>query len=178
MATQASKRYARAVFELADEHKKIDAVCSDLLAIGALLEQSPELSRFIGNLVIPTEKRAQTVTALFGGKVDALTLRFLLFLESKRRLAALAGIIAHVGKLYDEKQGVLNVEITSAAPLQPAQFVAIGTKLEQRFHKKIKATAAIDPALLGGFIVQVGGTIYDYSIETQLQSLGKKLVSA
>ncbi len=178
MATQAAKRYARAVFQLAEQENRADAVCTDLLSIGALLEQSADLARFIGNLVIPTEKRTQTLTALFGGKVDALTLRFLLFLESKRRLVALPEIIEHVGKLYDEKLGVLNVEITSATQLEPGQFAAIGQKLEQKFNKKIKATAALDPKLLGGFIVQVGGTIYDYSIETQLQSLGKKLVSA
>lgn len=178
MATQAAKRYARAVFELATQENRADAVCTDLLSIGALLTESEDLARFIGNVVIPTEKRAETLTALFGGKVDALTLRFLLFLESKRRLVALPGIIEHVGKLYDETLGVLNVEITSATQLEPGQFEAIGQKLEQKFNKKIKATAALDPKLLGGFIVQVGGTIYDYSIETQLQSLGKKLVSA
>jgi F-type H+-transporting ATPase subunit delta len=178
MATQAAKRYARAVFQLAEQENRLDPVATDLLSIGALLQQSDDLARFLGNLVIPTEKRAATLRALFGGKVDALTLRFLLFLESKRRLVALPGIIEHLGKLYDEKQGVLNVEITSATQLEPGQFAAIGRKLEDKFKKKIKATAALDPKLLGGFIVQVGGTIYDYSIETQLQTLGKKLVSA
>ena len=72
----------------------------------------------------------------------------------------------------------MNVEITSASPLDPGQFAAIGRKLEDKFKKKIKATAAVDASLLGGFIVQVGGTIYDYSIETQLQSLGRKFASA
>lgn len=176
--TQAAKRYARAVFQLAEQENRTDAVCSDLLAIGALLGQSDELARFIGNLVIPSERRAQTLQALFGGKVDALTLRFLLFLESKRRLPALPGIIAQVSALYDEKLGVLTAEVTSAAPLEPGQFAAIGRKLEDKFNKKIKATASVDPRLLGGFIVQVGGTIYDHSIETQLQSLGKKLAGA
>jgi F0F1-type ATP synthase delta subunit len=32
MATQASRRYARAVFELAEEQQKTDAVCTDLIA--------------------------------------------------------------------------------------------------------------------------------------------------
>ncbi len=178
MATQASRRYARAVFELAEEQQKTDAVCTDLITLGTLIEQSRELARFLGNLVIPSEKRTQTLTALFEGKVDPLTLRFLLFLESKRRLVALPGIIEQIGLLFDEKQGVLNAEITSASQLEPAQFASIGRKLEDRFGKKIKATAAVDPALLGGFIVQVGGTIYDYSIETQLQSLGRKLAGA
>lgn len=178
MATQASKRYARAVFELAEQQQKTEAVCTDLLSIGGLLGQSEELARFIGNLVIPSERRAQTLHALFGGKVDELTLRFLMFLESKRRLGALPGIIAHVGRLYDDRLGVLNAEITSATPLDGEQFGAICRKLENKFNKKIKAVASVDPRLLGGFIVQVGGTIYDYSIETQLQSLGKKLASA
>jgi F-type H+-transporting ATPase subunit delta len=72
----------------------------------------------------------------------------------------------------------VNAEITSATPLGDEQFAAIQSKLETKFKKKIKATAAVDAKLLGGFIVQVGGTIYDYSIETQLQSLGRKLASA
>jgi len=173
--TQAAKRYARAAFQLAEQEKKIDAVCSDLLGIGALIGESPDLARFLGNLVIPSARRAAAIRALFAGKVDELTLRFLLFLESKRRLGALPAIIGEVGRMYDERQGVLNVEITSASPLDQDQFAAIGRKLEDRFGRKIRATASIDPSLVGGFIVQAGGTIYDFSIETQLQSLGRKL---
>lgn len=177
-STQAAKRYARAAFQLAEQENRTDAVCTDLVGIGELLRASPELAKFIANLVIPSEKRVQTLQALFSGKVDALTLRFLLFLESKKRLGMLAGVVAEVSRLYDAKQGVLNVEITSASPLDDGQRDAIRGKLAARFGKKIVATSSVDPKLLGGFIVQVGGTIYDYSIETQLQSLGRKLASA
>lgn len=176
--TQIARRYARAAFELAEEQQKVDALCADLLGIGALIGQSPGLAGFLGNVVIPSQKRVAALRALFGGKIDELTLRFLLFLEHKRRLGELPGIIAQVARMYDEKQGVLNAEITSAAPLDAGQFATIGRKLQERFGKKIRATASVDPRLLGGFIVQVGGTIYDYSIETQLQALGRKLAGA
>lgn len=177
-STQAAKRYARAAFQLAVQENRADAVCTDLIGIGALLRESPELAKFIANLIIPADKRVQTLQALFTGKVDALTLRFLLFLESKKRLGALSGIVDEISRLYNEQQGVLNVEITAASALDDTQRDAIRSKLAARFGKKIIATSSVDPKLLGGFIVQVGGTIYDYSLETQLQSLGRKLASA
>ena len=175
--TQAAKRYARALFDLARQENRSDAVCADIQAIGQLL-QAGDLERFVGNYIIPSDRRVQTIRALFEGKVDALTLRFLLFLESKKRLGLLGGIASDISRLFDEQQGVLNVEITSATPLSAEQFSAIGRKLEEKFRKKIRATAATDARLLGGFVVQVGGTIYDYSIETQLQALNRTLASA
>lgn len=174
---QVAKRYARALFDLARQENKLDAVCSDIMAIGQLL-QAGDLERFVGNYIIPSDRRIQTIRALFEGKVDALALRFLLFLEHKKRLGLLGRIATETTRLYDEEQGILNVEITSASPLDPEQFTAICQKLEQRFQKKIRATSATDPRLLGGFVVQVGGTIYDYSIESQLQALNSRLATA
>lgn len=176
--SQASRRYARALFQLAAQENRLEAVCADLLVLGELLQTSPDLARFAGSYVIPSDRRVATLRALFEGKMDALTFRFLLFLESKKRMKLLQDVVAEVGALHDESSGVVEVNVTSAGSLEPAQFAAITRRLEERFGKRIKASAGVDPQLLGGFIVQVGGRILDYSVETQLQTLNRSLMKA
>ena len=176
--SQAARRYARALFDLAAQENRLDAVCADLIGLGELLETSPDLARFAGNYVIPSDRRAATLRALFEGKVDALTLRFLLFLESKKRMGLIKDVVGAVIALHDERSGVLEVKVISAKPLEPGQFAAVSRRLEDRFGKRIKASTGVDPQLLGGFLVQVGGRILDYSVETQLQTLNRNLMQA
>jgi F-type H+-transporting ATPase subunit delta len=176
--SQAARRYARALFQLSTEQNRSDAVCTDLLGLGELLETAPDLARFVGSYVIPSDQRVATLRALFEGKVDGLTFRFLLFLESKKRMGLLKDVVAEVGALNDERSGVVEVNVTSAGSLDPSQFAAITRRLEDRFGKRIKASAGVDAQLLGGFTVQVGGRILDYSVETQLQTLNRSLMKA
>lgn len=171
-------RYARALFELALEQGRLDAVQADFEAIAALRKDRATFERIINPYTLPQENRAAFWKELLGGHADALTLRFILFLISKGRGIILADIIRAFNELCYEARGIQPVEIVSARPLPAEQLEAITARFEARLKKKLHATPRVDPSLLGGFQVRVRDTIYDFSVNHQLNQLQRSMTTA
>ena len=176
--SKAARRYAQALFLLASEQGRLDTVQADLQSVGALLAGSPELRAFVGDLLMPPSRRAQVLGELFerAGHADPLLVRFLFLLSEKKRLPLLAEIAAAFGESYDEARGILRVRVTSARTLDREQVDRIVAHLRAQHGKDIRPVLAVDPALLGGFVIQVGDQVRDLSVETQLQRLQRQLV--
>ena len=68
----------------------------------------------------------EMIRALFEGRADPLTLRFLLFLDAKKRVGALPAVAESFGAMFDAHSGILDAQIVSATPLAPNQFADIG----------------------------------------------------
>lgn len=176
--TRAATRYARAVFELAQESNTLDSVHGDLAGLAGLIAANADLESFFTNPVIPTEKVVAVLETLLKPRVDALTYRFLLFLDSRDRLALIAEICDAFETMYLDHQGIEPIHITAAAPLTEQQVAGIVAAMKATLGKQPQATVSVDDRLIGGFRVRAGDTIYDHSIATQLDSLRKRIISA
>lgn len=172
-----SHRYAKALFDLAKERDRMDEVHGDLKEIATLISRSPELSGFLKDPIISFDKQKDVLEDLFKGGVDGLTLTFLLFLAERKKIARLESICDIFAMYYDKFQGRLNVIITSPSPMRDDQIVTISGKLKEFFKKEIQPRAKLDPDLIGGFKVQVGDVIYDYSIRAQLAKFRKMVLT-
>jgi F-type H+-transporting ATPase subunit delta len=65
----------------------------------------------------------------------------------------------------------VTAEVTSAGPLSDRQTAAIAAALERALGHKVRLSASLDPALIGGLVVKVGSRMIDASIEARLRSL-------
>ena len=176
---QVAKRYARAVFELAREQGRLDAVYADLVEIAKLLAQRHEqIASLIEPYGMTPENRKKLWRAGLAGKAEPLVLRFIEFLIDKGRNPFLPDIIKAFVRLYNTEKGILAVDIRAAHVLEQRQTDAITQRLAQRFNKKIQASVTVDPSLIGGFQVRVGDVVYDYSINHQLDTLHRRLITA
>ena len=178
--SKAARRYAKALFLLAVEQHKLDAVQADLQALAALLEASKDLRDFLGNYLIAPARRAQVLGDLFEreGRAEALLARFIFLLEEKKRMPLLREIASAFGALYDQERGIVRVELMSARPLDREQLERITERLRQQLGKDVRPTVRVNPDLLGGFIIQVGDQVRDLSVESQLRRLRRELVEA
>ena len=176
---QAAKRYARALFELAREQGRLDAVHADLMAIADVIGgRREQIMALIEPYGMTPENRKKLWRAVLGDKSEPLVLRFIEFIIDKGRNPALADMIEAFTRLYNEAKNILAVEIRAAHELEPRQVDAITQRLTQRFGKKIDATVKVDHSLIGGFQVRVGDVVYDYSINHQLDTLHRILITA
>lgn len=176
---QVAKRYARALFELAREQGRLDAVYADLMGIATLFsERREQIATLIEPYGMTPENRKKLWRAALSGKADPLVLRFIEFIIDKGRNTVLPEIIEAFTRLYNEEKNILAVEIRAAHPLEQRQVDAITQRLAQRFIKTIKPTIKVDPSLIGGFQVRVGDVVYDYSINHQLDTLHRILITA
>ncbi len=172
-----SFRYARALFDLALPESQLQAVHQDLEGLMALRSRSAEFADLLDNPSLPQAKVQQTLSALLSGQVSPLTLRFLLFLADRRRLAELPGIAKRFESLHDQHLNQLKVQVTSAREMTAAQREELSARLQKRLGKKVIAQFRTNPALVGGFQFRVGDEIHDYSIATMLESFKHQLIT-
>ncbi|HEY8241497.1 MAG TPA: ATP synthase F1 subunit delta [Kiritimatiellia bacterium] len=175
--TQVGKRYAKALFQLAQEQGRLDAIHTDLGELAKLLETSVEFKALTRPYAISVTHRKELYASALEGRVDPLILRFLQFIVEKGRAQHLAAMIDSFNQQFNAARNILAVRIVSAHPLEQRQVDEISVRLQARFHKEIKATAEVDPSLLGGFQVRVGDMVYDYSINHQLNQFHRMLIT-
>ena len=178
LTSKAAKRYARAFFSLAQDKGKLDEVRADFSAIASLAAQSEEFNVLLSSPLVAHAKRLELLKSLLEGKLNAVSMSFITFLNTKERSEILAEVCAYFEIFCNEAANVQLITITSAAELGVAQVKAIEVKMEAKLNKTIKASTEVDPSLMGGFKIQVGDQVIDHSITAQLNSLKQSIVNA
>jgi F-type H+-transporting ATPase subunit delta len=169
-------RYAGALFELARESNAIDTVQKSLGTLKASLADSADLSALIASPVVGRADAAKAIAAVAGSlQLDSLTTKFLGVLAENRRLADLPGMIAAFDAIVADHRGEVTAKVTSAHPLTAEQVKALTANLKSRVGRDVTVTATVDPAILGGLVVQLGSQLIDGSIRTRLNSFAQAM---
>lgn len=166
-------RYASALFDLAEEGKSTDAVGKDLGRFLSLLEGSEDLQRLVRNPVFTAEEQVKAITALIEkAGIGGLAGNFLKLVAAKRRLFAVEGMVKGFKALVDQKNGVVNAEVTVPAALTDKNRAAVLDAIKGvTGGKSVSLTEKIDPSIIGGLIVKVGSKMVDASLKTKLNSI-------
>ena len=167
-----SGRYATALFQLARDEKKIEAVESSLNKLRAALDQSEDFRALATSPILSRADAEKGVNAAAGALgLDEITTKFLGVLAQNRRLGQLAAVIRAFRTLAARHRGETTAEVTSAHPLDDDQVAALKTHLKQRLGRDVMVELNVDPAILGGLVVRIGSQMIDSSIRTRLNSL-------
>ena len=169
---QAGKRYAQAVFDIARDSGTISQWRSDLADIASVLAESG-IAPTLADTRVQLERRLQLVERTLD--LPPLALNFAKLLVSKGRAADAGAVAAAFGRMADAHEGVVNAHVTTAVDLAPDQLQAIEQKLSSSMGKTVRATADVDPAILGGMVVRVGDRLVDGSVRTRLKRLRQEL---
>ncbi|MEI6563954.1 MAG: ATP synthase F1 subunit delta [bacterium] len=177
LRSKAARRYAMALHGLALGDVVLDAVGVELTKLQGFLEGSEELRRFMGNYLLPSERREQTLVALFGDRMQPLVWRFVRFLESKQRLGILGEICEEFRGLEELRQGIVHGRLASAFAVSPDDAGEIATRAGSRIGKQLILETEENPGLIGGCRLQVGDTVYDFSLAAQLRMLRQTMMA-
>ncbi len=170
--TDVSQRYSQALFDLALETGKMDAVRADLASLKAAWLDSADLRRLANSPIITAEDQGKGLVAIADkAKFEITTRNFLGLLAQNGRARDLPGVIAGFEALYAKHTGVVAAEIVSAVPLSAAQSKAINAALTQALGKSPEVTARVDPSILGGLKVKVGSRLFDASLKSKLDQM-------
>jgi F-type H+-transporting ATPase subunit delta len=181
MPAAVASRYARALAEVVlDSKSGTDParVVAEIRAFGQTLASSNELK-----LVLESPSVAKARKRAVIGKLAAILAlskpvrNFLMVLIDHRRLGAMAEIASALEKIFDDRMGILKVELTAAQPLNEAQQKALSDGIGAASGKKVGLHVAIDPSLIGGVVARIGSTVYDGSVRGKLETLGRRLAA-
>lgn len=172
-----SQRYIEALASAAEERGALDAVQADIEGLDELLASSEDLQGYVEDVFILPEHKEETFRRLFEGKVNELTLNFLVLLCHKRRAQFLAEILTGFLAHMNERRGIATAEVTSATELSAAQLDGLRDKLSSYSGKDVQVVASVDENLKAGFIAKLGDQVFDGTLESIIDRLHTSLRS-
>jgi F-type H+-transporting ATPase subunit delta len=170
--------YARALFEAARDAGELAAVRDDVVDLAATIQQVPELHSVLVNPELEPDVKASVLVDVLGGDANELVRNFVRLLAEKGRAAELPEIAREYEALVAAEQRVLAVELTTAYELSDPEAADIVQKIEQASGRPVEATRSVDPALIGGIVLQAGSMRLDASVRGRLQRLRQELTTA
>ena len=167
-----AERYAAALFELADERRRLDEVASDLRQLRAMLAASPDLARLVRSPILTRGEQGKAIAALVErAGFTPLVRDFLAVVAKNRRLFAVPAMIEAYLRSLAERRGEVTAEVTAALPLSDGQLGLLSEQLRRSVGRRVSLEVKVEPELIGGLIVKLGSRMIDGSIKSKLQRL-------
>ena len=173
----AQRIYANALFEAAKEKGRLEPVRDDLHAFVDAVAEVPELRELLVNPQLDASVRADALASLLG-EADELVRNFVLLVVEKGRAEELDGIVEELDALVAAEEGILDVELTTAVELSDDEATKILGQIEQVSGRRLRASRKVEPALIGGFVLQAGSYRADASVRGRLERLRRELKGA
>jgi len=174
--TTIARPYAKAAFEEARGENRLGP-WSDTLRVAATVVADPRVERLLGNPHVTSNDLAQLVMDISGPQLGDHGANFIRTLAENHRLAYLPEISTLFDVLKDEAEKIVDVTVTSAAPLDDTQRKTLTAALERKLKRGIRMQCHTDPSLIGGAVLQAGDLVIDGSLRTQLNRITYELTA-
>lgn len=174
---QLARKYAMAIFELAQEEKQLEKYGSELHAVSDGIFSNDALKGFITNPQIQPKAKKELLAKLFDGELSNTVQHFLMLLIDKRRAVLLEEIDAAYQKLSNQARGIVIADVTVARPMNDAQAEHLKQKLQAVTERTIQLRMHQDERILGGVIVRMGDRRIDGSVLGRMQALKEQLMA-
>jgi F-type H+-transporting ATPase subunit delta len=174
----ATRVYARSLFDLAmaqGGRAKVEEVADELEQVVDLARTQPKMSDLLASPTIGDDARAASLTRIFSGRVNSLTIKFLQVLNEKGRLGALPAVAASFDEVIQEKFGMIEADVYTAQPATPEMVQSLTERLARAMGKEVVVHTYTEPDMIGGVKIRIGDQLLDASIATQLRRLKDKL---
>lgn len=176
---EAGKRYAKALFELADEAKALDATEKDVTTLGEAFGESADLRRLASSPLYGREVKA----AALGALADTLGLsdlvkNFVAVVARNGRAADLPDAVRAFKQMAAERRGITAADVTSADKLTATQLKELQAALKSALGHDVEVRAEVNPELIGGLVVKVGSRMFDSSLRTKLEGMRNAMKEA
>jgi F-type H+-transporting ATPase subunit delta len=170
-------RYASALFDLANEERKLAEVEQDVAILQRLLDESEDFRRMVLSPVFSADEQGRAVAAIAQRTgLSSLGTNFVRLLARGRRLFALADILKAFRQMLARHRGEVMADVSSAHPLSENQMAALMDTLSSTAGgKRVRINTKVDPALLGGLVVKMGSRMIDSSLRTKLDNLKNRM---
>jgi F-type H+-transporting ATPase subunit delta len=169
------KRYAQAVFELAQEGGHLDLWAGDLEAVDQAVGNE-DFRAFLNHAGVAAEAKFKAIGEVLPG-VHPLIRNLVDLLVANGLVDLVRDVRETYGILLDEHRGRQRVEVISAVPLEPQELEHITQFVSNLAGKEVVLSTQVDEAILGGVVIQIGDQLLDGSTRSRLDALRSRLHS-
>jgi len=171
--SRAALRYAKAILDMAQDKKVLDAVEKDMRNIVATISDSNELKEVLSSPVISESAKKASLLQIFKG-VNGITEGAIGMLADNKRIAMLNEVALKYIILNEDRKGKGVAYVTTAVPLDSALEKKVLKQVAAITGNEVTVKNIIDESILGGFVLRVGDLQYDASIANKLNNLKRE----
>ena len=166
-----ARRYARALYSVANERSVADRVDGELRRFVDLIRENRKLSDFLATPRVAANEKERVLRSILEGLVHKALEEFLILLRRKGRFALVDEIATEYRKILDEAQQLATARVTSAVPLQDDERQRLKAVLESKTGKSVTLEEIVDASVIAGASVIIGGQIIDDTVRHHLDEL-------
>lgn len=166
--------YAKALFLLAQELDKTDAVMEDMRLVHQVCNENRLLNVVLDNPTIREAKKVTIMQDLFRSYVTDVTVAFLTFVTKKRRTINLKGISEAFMDMFRDSRNIVLAEMVTAEEVPQALVDELRSKVADHTHKNVEVYNHVDPRMMGGFCMTYDNNMYDARLRTKVTKLRKE----
>jgi F-type H+-transporting ATPase subunit delta len=174
--TTIARPYAKAAFAEASGENRLGP-WSEALHVAAAVVTDDRVESLLGNPRVTSDQLSDLVIGIAGPNLGEHGANLVRTLAENHRLAYLPEISVLFDELKDEVERVVDVTVTSAAPLDDSQQKKLAAALERKLNRGIRMQCHTDPSLIGGAVLQAGDLVIDGSLRTQLNRITYELTA-
>ena len=173
--SQAGTVYGQGLYTLAMEEGLEGQILEELAVLETAFGENPKFLKLLASHNIPLQERLSLLDESFRGKVHSYVLNFLKLLTEKSHIRSFPECYKAYREQYNSDEGILEVQVFTALPLNDVQKVRLTDKLTALTGKEIALLCKVDPSVLGGVRLRYDGCQVDGTIQGRLDEMSKTL---
>ena len=173
--TEAASVHGEALYALAKDENKSDEMLSQLKALDEAFVSEPAFLRLLSAPNVSKIERKEILDTCFRGKVEPYLLNFLKILMEKGYIRQFSSCVQVFCERYNEDHGIIEVCAVTAIPMKESLTAALKAKLETTLSAAVELTCRVDPACMGGVLLELPGQQLDGTVKHRLERLAETL---
>jgi F-type H+-transporting ATPase subunit delta len=166
-----------AAFGVAEKDGSLDRVEDELFRFGRILDREPELARLLAASTTPAEKRVGLLRDVLGEKVAPVTATLLEQAVRTPRSRNLDVTAEELSELAAARRDRYVAHVRTPVRMTAEQEQRLADSLTRLYGRPISLQVELDPDLLGGLVVRVGGELIDGSVAGRIAAARRNLPS-
>tara|TARA_B100001559_G_scaffold101260_1_gene84986 strand:- start:2447 stop:2977 length:531 start_codon:yes stop_codon:yes gene_type:complete len=176
MQSRAAIRYAKAMYDIANEENSINEVYKDMNFINELNSDSLDFKNLLSNSQINFQDKKKLILSLIK-QSNALTEKLIDLLIHNKRVKIIGDIASSFIQLYNKNNNIKEATIITASPINNELESEILSMINIKDAKSVNLTNVVNPNIIGGFIIRFDGKEYNASVKQNLNNLKTELTN-
>ena len=178
-ASEAARRYARALFELAQDKGQLADVHSDFKAFVEMAKSSQDLTILLDSPAFSRGEKVDSLAAIMAKSgLGAMLSNFVGVMATNGRSGEIAQAQIAFDELYAKQRGVQRAVVRTAKVMTGDQRARIESILAKAVGGEVELTSEVDASLIGGIQLRIGSKLVDASIAAKLDRMNTAMKGA
>lgn len=165
-----SHRYAVAAFSQA-----LEKWMTTLRLVNDRLSENAALSSKLQDASQPFAERQQALDRIIPADSDQHVRNFLYTMLRDGDIGLLGGVVGELDRMTRGGPQVQTAIVTTAVPLSDSDKEQFRRTLQQKYGSDVEFNFEVDPAIVGGAVIQIGDQVIDGSVATRLEAMSNFL---